>query len=179
LLEDLDEIRTRDAFEQRVATGSACLGPTTRELCVLLDDILSLHHQVAMQYRALTRRSGWEDSIQDIGLQLSQLVYRGFVAAVAYGQLEAYPRYLQALRRRLEKIDTAPAKERKRLRRIAPLWQSYLAQHAASDAPRQAQLEPVRWMIEELRVAIFAQELGASGAASVQSIESALRGESP
>ena len=179
LLEDLDEIRTRDAFEQRVATGSACLGPTTRELCVLLDDILSLHHQVAMQYRALTRRSGWEDSIQDIGSQLSQLVYRGFVAAVAYGQLEAYPRYLQALRRRLEKIDTAPAKERKRLRRIAPLWQSYLAQHAASDAPRQAQLEPVRWMIEELRVAIFAQELGASGAASVQSIESALRGESP
>lgn len=175
MLGSLDEIRTREAFEQRVATGRACLDPTARELCSLLEDILTLHHRVTMQQRSLAERGGWEDSTQDVGSQLTNLVYRGFVLGVTYDRLKHYPRYLEALRRRLEKIDTAPGKERRRLRSVDRLWKAYLARRGTSDSAALVELESLRWMVEELRVATFAQELGTPSAVSVQSVESKLK----
>jgi ATP-dependent helicase HrpA len=175
MLGSLDEIRTRETFEQRVAMGQACLDPTTGEICRLLEEILTLHHRVAMQHRSISERSGWEDSVKDIGSQLTHLVYRGFVRSVAYDRLMHYPRYLEALRRRLEKIDTAPGKERRRMRNIARLWQAYLARRETSDPAALVELESVRWLVEELRVATFAQELGTPSAVSVQSVELTLK----
>ncbi|NKX49969.1 DUF3418 domain-containing protein, partial [Arthrobacter deserti] len=91
-----------------------------------------------------------------------QLVYPGFVARTGYAQLSQLPRYLAAIERRLEKLPTNVARDGAQMAIIQRLEDEYDDAVAAllPGAHPGPGLQRVCWMLEELRVSFFAQELG-------------------
>jgi ATP-dependent helicase HrpA len=97
-----------------------------------------------------------------LAAELAGLVSSRFLDRIAYDRLTHLPRYLKALLIRAERAALNPAKDRERLRQLAP-YQDALkelqAQPARSPAA-QRQIEAFRWMVEEFKVSLFAQEVG-------------------
>ena len=97
-----------------------------------------------------------------LAAELASLVSSRFLERIAYERLTHLPRYLKALLMRLERAALNPAKNQERLRQLAP-YQDALKKLQAQP-PRsteaQRQVEAFRWMVEEFKVSVFAQELG-------------------
>jgi ATP-dependent helicase HrpA len=108
--------------------------------------------------------------------QLARLVHRGFVGEAGAAQLRRYPIYLAALDQRRSQLDTQVAKDRQLMDRVVDLQEAYLHQLEALPAgrPPDAQLRRVRWMIEEYRVSLWAQQLGTAYPVSDQRIRKAM-----
>ncbi|HVF77942.1 MAG TPA: ATP-dependent RNA helicase HrpA [Solirubrobacteraceae bacterium] len=100
----------------------------------------------------------------DIATQLGGLVHPGFVAATGATRLPDVVRYLRAAQRRLERLPDAVAADRDRMRGIHELEGEYRARGGRPTAPA------VHWMLQELRVAHFAQGLGVHGKATPKQI---------
>jgi ATP-dependent helicase HrpA len=96
---------------------------------------------------------------------------------VAYEHIEDYPRFLEALETRLEKLRHAAGKDQQRMREMAPLLKKWQERSAvAREAGRyDTRLEQIRWMLEELRISLFAQQLGTAYPVSVKRIEARWR----
>jgi ATP-dependent helicase HrpA len=112
----------------------------------------------------------------DIRAQLGRLVYRGFVTDTGAGYLPELPRYLQAIERRLDKLPENPQRDRDRMRQIEEVEAAYreVAADAPADPAVQGELRRIRWMLEELRVNLFAQALGTPYSVSDKRIYRAL-----
>ncbi|MFO6376900.1 DUF3418 domain-containing protein, partial [Pseudomonas aeruginosa] len=90
------------------------------------------------------------------------LVYPGFVRATPLEWLKEYPRYLKAIEQRLDKVAGQVQRDRVWSGELGELWAQYqarLAKHA-QEGKRDAELQVYRWMLEEYRVSLFAQQLG-------------------
>ncbi|WP_206194039.1 ATP-dependent RNA helicase HrpA [Serratia microhaemolytica] len=101
-------------------------------------------------------------ALADIKTQLSGLVYRGFVTNNGWARLADTLRYLQAIERRLEKLALDPHRDRAQLLRVEQVqtaWQQWLNK-LPEKRQQHEEIKAVRWMIEELRVSLFAQQLG-------------------
>lgn len=97
----------------------------------------------------------------DLRGQLQKLVYRGFFSATPWEQIAHLPRYLTAMRLRLEKYGNNPERDQRHAASIAALWARYeqrLEKNRKSGI-REPRVEEFRWQLEELRVSLFAQEL--------------------
>jgi ATP-dependent helicase HrpA len=94
--------------------------------------------------------------------ELASLVPPRFLDQVAYDRLVHLPRYLKALLIRVERAALNPAKDRERLRQLAPYQDALkkLQAQRASSPEAQRQIEGFRWMVEEFKVSLFAQEVG-------------------
>ncbi len=112
----------------------------------------------------------WEHVEPDIRSQLELLFWKGFVAATPVAQLTHYPRYLKAIELRVAKMKQgAMERDIERLRELKPLWQNLLnMKNKLSPAAQQ-----YRWMVEELRVSLFAQELRTPMPVSVKRVAKA------
>ncbi|GKX57987.1 ATP-dependent RNA helicase HrpA [Leminorella grimontii] len=101
-------------------------------------------------------------ALSDIKAQIGGLIYRGFVSHSGWRRLADILRYLQAIERRMEKLPVDPHRDRAQMLRVESVQQQYqallnkLPPHKA--APPE--IAEIRWMIEELRVSYFAQQLG-------------------
>ena len=95
----------------------------------------------------------------DAGNQLQKLMPKGFVAAAPWAQLQHYARYLKAITTRLDKLRTDPARDATKLQELQPLEQRYWRLVAERKGQQDARMQEYRWMLEELRVSFFAQEL--------------------
>jgi ATP-dependent helicase HrpA len=116
-------------------------------------------------------------SVLDLSVQLDALVFRGFLQQVPFAQLKEYPRYLKAAEQRAEKLLHAAGRDQQRMAEMAALlakWQerSTAARTAGRSDPR---LDEIRWMLEELRVSLFAQQLGTAYPVSVKRVEARWR----
>jgi ATP-dependent helicase HrpA len=102
--------------------------------------------------------TSWAASLDDVTDQLKRLVFDGMVVSIGTDRLAHLPRYLDAIDVRIDKLREGPAKDLDRLRTITRLE----AEHADLVATHglTAALDDVRWLIEELRVQLFAQQLG-------------------
>lgn len=101
-------------------------------------------------------------ALSDIKTQLGGLVYRGFVTNNGWKRLSDTLRYLQAIDRRLEKLATDPHRDRAQMLRVEQVqqaWQQWLNK-LPPKRQQDEEVKEVRWMIEELRVSLFAQQLG-------------------
>ncbi|RYM65405.1 ATP-dependent RNA helicase HrpA [Serratia liquefaciens] len=101
-------------------------------------------------------------ALSDIKNQLGGLVYRGFVTNNGWRRLSDTLRYLQAIERRLEKLATDPHRDRAQMLRVEQVqqaWQQWLNK-LPPKRQQDEEVKEVRWMIEELRVSLFAQQLG-------------------
>jgi len=94
--------------------------------------------------------------------ELDALLPRHFLTAIPCEQLTHLPRYLKALLTRIERAKLNPAKDRDRLQLLAPYLAKYrtLAAAKPKSIAARRQLETLRWMLEEYKVSLFAQELG-------------------
>ncbi|CAI1624155.1 MULTISPECIES: ATP-dependent RNA helicase HrpA [Serratia] len=101
-------------------------------------------------------------ALSDIKTQLGALVYRGFVTNNGWKRLPDTLRYLQAIERRLEKLAIDPHRDRAQMLRVEQVqqaWQQWLNK-LPPKRQQDDEVKEVRWMIEELRVSLFAQQLG-------------------
>ena len=130
----------------------------------MLADVL----RVLARWREADRRlSGRADlvllpALADMKAQVGRLVHRGFVSEMGAAQLAQLPRYLQAVQVRLDKLADSPGRDRLAMDRIVAVEEAYLNRVAAipQGRPPDAGLVAVRWMLEELRVSLWAQQLG-------------------
>jgi ATP-dependent helicase HrpA len=116
--------------------------------------------------------------LADAREQLSNLVYRGFISATGTTQLRRMPVYLAALSHRLERLPDNVGRDRVWLGEVQEATQRYVS--AGGDLPLPANapvhLRKARWMLEELRVSLFAQHLPTAEAVSLQRITKVLGG---
>jgi ATP-dependent helicase HrpA len=114
--------------------------------------------------------------LADARSQLDALVHPGFLRLTSVTQLRRVPVYLAGLTHRVTKLADAPGRDRVWLTEVEQATALYL--DAGGTLPltttAAARLIPVRWMLEELRLSIFAQQLGTAGTVSVQRIRKAL-----
>ncbi|MDR6988910.1 ATP-dependent helicase HrpA [Paenarthrobacter nitroguajacolicus] len=115
-------------------------------------------------------------ALNDMKSQLEQLVFPGFVAQTGYAQLSQLPRYLQAIEKRLEKLPGNVQRDSLNMAIVQALEDDYDDAVSALLPGRRAgaELTRVRWMIEELRVSLFAVELGTAYSVSEKRIRTAL-----
>ncbi len=107
-------------------------------------------------------------ALNDIKLQLSHLVYPGFVRETPAEWLREVPRYLKAIEQRFDKIAAQLQRDRVWTAELSAAWEQYQARAAkhAQEGKRDAELVLYRWMLEEYRVSLFAQQLGTRMAVS-------------
>jgi ATP-dependent helicase HrpA len=105
--------------------------------------------------------------------ELESLLPRNFLATIPFGQLPQMPRYLKALSTRMERARLNPVKDRERARALAPYLEKYktLAAARPKSAEARQRLEDLRWMLEEYKVSLFAQELGTAFPISPKRLE--------
>ncbi|MFP5322167.1 MAG: ATP-dependent RNA helicase HrpA [Acidimicrobiia bacterium] len=115
----------------------------------------------------------WSAALDDVTAQLGRLVFPGMVVTIGADRLEHLPRYLDAIDARLDKLRESPAKDLEKLRAVHALEQEHAAAVAAHGLT--AALDDVRWLIEELRVQLFAQQLGTAVSVSERRIRERLR----
>ena len=137
---------------------------------------LTLAHQIQKKLKGnvpLTMIS----SHGDIKQHLSSLVYPGFVAQISASRLSDWNRYIKGIARRLEKLPVDPNRDRLNQLNIEKVQQQYQAvlNKIPNGKSVPSELQYVRWMIEELRISFFAQQLGTSIPISVKRIENQLQ----
>ncbi|HSJ20654.1 MAG TPA: ATP-dependent RNA helicase HrpA [Nocardioidaceae bacterium] len=115
-------------------------------------------------------------ALADMKAQVGRLVHRGFVSDVGAAQLRELPRYLVAVRQRREKLPSSVGRDRLLMDQVTNLQEAYLHRMEAlpEGRPPSAALRKVRWMLEELRVSLWAQQLGTAHPVSGARIRKAL-----
>jgi ATP-dependent helicase HrpA len=146
----------RAGFVARKDEARAKLSLIAQEIARLLATIVA---EAATLPKKLNGTRAFVAAVADIEQQLSRLFGRNFVVDVAAAQLAHYPRYLKAIGLRLDKLRSEPARDAQRLQEIAALQVPWLRELAARKGVADPRLEEFRWLLEELRVSLFAQEL--------------------
>ncbi|QAU25246.1 ATP-dependent RNA helicase HrpA [Dyella sp. M7H15-1] len=109
-------------------------------------------------------------SYDDLGEQLEAMLAPGFLRELSTARLSHFPRYLKAMRLRAERLRQDPTKDQQRMLQVLPYWREYLNHCAAGDVG----LDELRWLIEEWRVSLFAQELKTPEPVSAKRLAKAL-----
>ncbi|GHA88912.1 ATP-dependent RNA helicase HrpA [Cognatilysobacter bugurensis] len=160
--EGLVEIRDPDAFAQRQATIAKGLFPEAMERYRQAEAILAAVADVRAKLESPLM--GWASgNLDDMRTQLAALTPPGFLRDTPAGALREYPRYLRALALRGERALRDPVRDQARMLEIKPFADALAA---AGEAANDSEWQALRWDLEELRVSLFAQELGAKGGVS-------------
>ncbi len=158
------------SFELRRQEGRAKLGLLAQEVARLAGTILT---EWAAVMRKLAQARPHAAAYQDLQLQLAQLVPADFITAIADAQLSHLPRYLKAALARIDKLRTDPGRDARLMSEMAPLLTQYGRARIALKGAPDAALDEFRWLLEELRVALFAQELRTPTPVSVKRLQKA------
>ncbi|MBL8288577.1 MAG: ATP-dependent RNA helicase HrpA [Rubrivivax sp.] len=143
-------------FRSRLDEGRARLSLIAQEVARQAGTVLAEH---AAAQRKLRESKPPKEAADDIGAQLQRLVPKRFLAETPWPQLQHLPRYLRAVVLRLDKLRADPARDSARLAELRPLEQRWLRRRAELRGAAHARLDEYRWLLEELRVSFFAQEL--------------------
>ena len=168
-------MRAREEFEGRLAAGAPRLAPAALAARDLAERILDAWDEVRDARAALESRS-YPESLADLDEQVAFLIHRGFIAETPLDRLAEVPRYLEAVRGRLAKLPRNPARDLESTRTVRALWtpvRDELRALRRSGEPGDAPRAECRWMLEELRISLFMQEMGTRYPVSVQRIERA------
>lgn len=137
------------------------LNQTVAAIALQVEEVLSRAHEVKKRIKGKIDLSQ-AMAMADIQAQLNGLIFKGFVTATSFERLADINRYLEALSRRLDKLPTDPQRDRLQLLKISQVQQAYqgLLNKQPKGKPLTPEVAAIRWMIEELRVSLFAQTLG-------------------
>jgi len=164
-------VRGKAGFEVLLSAVRVELGPVFRRQAEFLErtltswSTLSLHLDDAFEEIRPT-------VYHDMRSQLDDMVYAGFLAELSPSRLEHYPRYLEAMQLRLEALELDPRRDAERSRQVQAFWQQYLSLLEEGRDYDEA-VDRFRWLIEEFRVSLFAQQLGTCGKVSAERLRKA------
>ncbi|MFM0177076.1 ATP-dependent RNA helicase HrpA [Paraburkholderia aspalathi] len=132
-------------------------------LTLLAQEIARLVGQILTEYATVTKKlvqaKSFTAAHADMQNQLDGLIGKRFVVDTPYAQLAHFPRYLKGIALRIDKLKADSARDARQFAEFHPLLQNYqraLAQRGGVLDPR---LSEFRWLLEELRISLFAQEL--------------------
>ncbi len=165
--------RSKVDFEELVKRARARLPAVVEGAFRLLAGIAAEH--AALTARLSTLSATRAQLAAEIRAQRDALVYPGCFCATSWLQLQHIARYLKALDRRLAKVAERADRDARHGAEVAVLWRRYadrLAQNRAAGRYEPA-LEDFRWLLEELRVSLFAQELKTPAPVSFKRVEKA------
>ena len=165
--------RNERAFAEQVRRARARLPAVVEGAFRLLATIAAGH--VALTQHLMRLPGGLRPVGSEVQAQRDALVYPGFLCATPWVRLQHLPRYLEALDRRLTKCADNPDRDARHAGDVAALWRRY---RDRAERDRQAgradpALEEFRWLLEELRVSLFAQELKTPHPVSFKRVERA------
>jgi ATP-dependent helicase HrpA len=161
-------------FERLVEAAREQLAVNTARVLDVTADVLSAAHEAEIALLANTGAPA--AALEDMRAQYAALIYPGFIAETGLARLPDLVRYLKGIARRLEKMHESPARDAERMatvHRVADAYRETLLSLPEA-ARHDADVTAVRWMIEELRVSLFAQTLGTHGPVSEKRIYTAL-----
>ena len=178
LVDAAPPVRSQEAYDALLGTARAAAPDGVR---TLLAELLRVLDGWRSADKVLSGRAEMTllPALADMKAQLERLVHAGFVAEAGPEQLRRYPTYLRALSLRRAALDQGGAavnRDRALMDRIAELQESYLHQVTAlpDGRPPGERLRQVRWMLEELRVSLWAQQLGTAYPVSDERIRKVL-----
>ena len=156
------------SFEARLRDTRPRITLVGNEIARTLGQILD--EQAALQ-RKLAGTRTHAQAHADLTSQLAGLLPRDFLCATPIDRLAHLPRYLKAASARIDKLRADPARDARLMAELAPLLQNLQRARAALKGELDARLDDFRWMIEELRVSLFAQELRTPMPVSVKRLQ--------
>jgi len=99
---------------------------------------------------------------QDVRMQLEWLLHKRFIAETPYERLQHVPRYLKAINLRIEKLRSNPVRDVQCMAQMQPLSQAWQKLRQAQQGRPDPRMDEFAWLLQELRVSLFAQELRTS-----------------
>jgi ATP-dependent helicase HrpA len=149
---------TPNAFKSRCGDSKARLGLIMQEVCRLVGTVLTEWQAVVKKLPAFKVHSA---AVADIEVQLKRLMGKSFLIDTPFERLQHYPRYFKAVVVRLDKLKANPGRDAQLMVEYTPLWTNYerRAIQLAKLGTLDPQVDQFRWLLEELRVGLFAQEL--------------------
>ncbi|RCW70541.1 ATP-dependent RNA helicase HrpA [Pseudorhodoferax soli] len=165
----LDPLPTdAQAFKRRIDEGRGRLTLIANEVARLAGTILV---EYAAALRKLKDARPNADVAADVQQQLQRLVPKDFLAVTPWPQLQHFARYLKAVVLRLDKLRADPARDATRLAELRPQEQRYWRLVAERKGQVDSRMQELRWLLEELRVSFFAQELRTPQPVSVKRLD--------
>ncbi len=158
------------SFAKRIEEGRGRLTLIANEIARAAATVLA---EWSAAQRKLKDSKPAKETADDVAAQLARLVGKRFVVTTSWAALGHLPRYLRGAQLRLDKWRADPARDAQRLAELRPLEQRFLRALAERKGQADARLEDFRWLIEELRVSLFAQELRTPQPVSVKRLERA------
>ncbi|MBI3533343.1 MAG: ATP-dependent RNA helicase HrpA [Burkholderiales bacterium] len=157
-------------FKRRLDEGRGRLTLIANEVARLTSVILA---EYAVAARKIKDTKNAPDATADCTQQLQRLMPKRFIALTPWPQLQHFARYLKAITLRLDKYRADPARDTTRLAELRPQEQRYWRLVAERKGVMDERLQEFRWLLEELRVSFFAQELRTPQPVSVKRLEKA------
>ena len=158
------------SFRQRLDEGRARLNLIAAEVARQAGVVLA---EYAAAQRKLKDSKPPREVADDIAAQLQRLVGKRFLVGTPWAALQHLPRYLRGVVLRLDKLRADPARDAARLAELRPLEQRWLRRLADLKGAPHARMDDHRWLLEELRVSLFAQELRTPQPVSVKRLDKA------
>ncbi len=155
-------------FGRRLEEGRARLTLIAGEVARLAGVILT---EYAAAARKIRDTRAVPEAASDAAEQLQRLMPPDFLAATPWAALQHFPRYLKAIVLRLDKLRANPARDVQRMAEVRAQEQRFWRLVAARKGRQDARLQELRWLLEELRVGLFAQELRTAQPISVKRLE--------
>jgi len=167
----LDPLPTDEfAFKRRIEEGRG-------RLTLIANEVARLAATILLEYGAAARKikdtKNAPDATTDAAQQLARLMPKRFLATSPWGPLQHFARYQKAITARLDKYRADPARDAARLAELRPLEQRYWRLVAERKGVTDERMQEFRWLLEELRVSFFAQELRTPQPVSVKRLEKA------
>ncbi|TMX52417.1 ATP-dependent RNA helicase HrpA [Photobacterium damselae] len=150
-----------EAFEALKDYVRAELGDTVVEIAKQVEEILTTAFNINKRLKGRVDLT-MAFALSDIKAQLEGLIFKGFATECGWKRLPDILRYMRAIKRRLEKLPIDPNKDRVHILKVESMVNEYkeLLNKIPKGQPIPENVKEIRWMIEELRVSYFAQQLG-------------------
>ncbi|MEZ5524434.1 MAG: ATP-dependent RNA helicase HrpA [Pseudomonadales bacterium] len=164
-----------NAFKACIETHRAELVTNATKMAEQLNQMAETYHQITKKLNGQVPLP-WMPVYAEIKTQLERLFCKHFLARVGWPHLQHYPRYLKAIEQRMDKLQGQLAKERIWCAELEQFWQKYetLRQKLAAQGLDTTPAEQFRWMIEEYRVSVYAQQLGTPEPVSAKRLQKKL-----
>ncbi len=160
-------------FAARCKDAKARLNLVAQEIARLVGAVLTEHQSLQ---KALPGLKAHGQAQQDIRSQCEWLLRKEWVGRTPYERLQHMPRYLKAINVRLEKLRGNPARDAQNMAQMQPLQQQWQRKVSSQHGEVDTRLEDFGWMLQELRVSLYAQELKTPVIVSAKRLEKMLAG---
>ena len=158
------------SFKKRIDEGRG-------RLTLIANEVARLAGVILIEYASATRKikdtKNAPEAVADCAQQLQRLVPKRFMALTPWNQLQHFSRYLKAIVLRLDKWRADPARDAAKLLELKPQDQRYWRLVAERKGSVDDRMLEFRWLLEELRVSFFAQELRTPQPVSVKRLDKA------